>query len=51
MVSGSAASTSHPSELVAPLNKTAHDFDKATLDALLTRRFFFAPAFEIYGGE
>ncbi|OCF40405.1 glycine-tRNA ligase [Kwoniella heveanensis CBS 569] len=50
MVSASAASTSHPSELQAPINKTAHEFDKTTLDALLARRFFFAPAFEIYGG-
>ena len=31
-------------------NKTAHPFDKARLDALLNRRFFYAPAFEIYGG-
>ncbi|GFZ47268.1 AP-4-A synthetase, partial [Saitozyma sp. JCM 24511] len=50
MVSASAASTSHPSELHPPVNKTAHDFDKAVLDALLARRFFFSPAFEIYGG-
>ncbi|KAH8109450.1 glycyl-tRNA synthetase [Phellopilus nigrolimitatus] len=32
------------------VNKTAHTFDKTRLDALLNRRFFFAPAFEIYGG-
>jgi glycyl-tRNA synthetase len=51
MVTASAASTSHPSELHPPVNKTAHDFDKAVLDALLARRFFFSPAFEIYGGE
>ncbi|OXH30284.1 glycine-tRNA ligase [Cryptococcus neoformans] len=44
-----AASVSHPSELTVP-NKTAHSFDKSTLDALLARRFFFAPSFEIYGG-
>lgn len=44
-----AASVSHPSELTVP-NKTAHAFDKSTLDALLARRFFFAPSFEIYGG-
>ncbi|WWC90967.1 glycine-tRNA ligase [Kwoniella dendrophila CBS 6074] len=51
MVSQSAASTSGPSELIQPIiNKTAHEFDKTTLDALLARRFFFAPAFEIYGG-
>ncbi|WVR08850.1 glycine-tRNA ligase [Kwoniella sp. DSM 27419] len=50
MVSNSAASTSNPSELAQPINKTAHEFDKTTLDALLARRFFFAPAFEIYGG-
>lgn len=32
------------------VNKTAHAFDKTRLDALLNRRFFYAPAFEIYGG-
>ncbi|KAF9450846.1 glycine-tRNA ligase [Macrolepiota fuliginosa MF-IS2] len=32
------------------VNKTAHSFDKVRLDALLNRRFFYAPAFEIYGG-
>jgi glycyl-tRNA synthetase len=32
------------------VNKTAHEFDKTNLDAVLARRFFFAPAFEIYGG-
>ncbi|KAJ7595690.1 hypothetical protein C8J56DRAFT_1001720 [Mycena floridula] len=32
------------------VNKTAHAFDKARLEATLSRRFFYAPAFEIYGG-
>ncbi|KNZ76545.1 Putative glycyl-tRNA synthetase [Termitomyces sp. J132] len=32
------------------VNKTAHPFDKTRLEALLNRRFFYAPAFEIYGG-
>jgi len=32
------------------VNKTAHPFDKGRLEALLNRRFFYAPAFEIYGG-
>ncbi|KAH9950705.1 hypothetical protein B0H21DRAFT_721162 [Amylocystis lapponica] len=32
------------------VNRTAHPFDKGRLDALLNRRFFYAPAFEIYGG-
>ncbi|KAL7421097.1 Glycine--tRNA ligase 1, mitochondrial [Cryptotrichosporon argae] len=45
-----AASVPTPSTLAEPVNKTAHDFDKGVLDALLARRFFFAPAFEIYGG-
>ncbi|KAJ6555155.1 hypothetical protein DFH09DRAFT_1248463 [Mycena vulgaris] len=35
---------------MSAVNKTAHAFDKARLDALLNRRFFYAPAFEIYGG-
>ncbi|KXN89030.1 Putative glycine--tRNA ligase [Leucoagaricus sp. SymC.cos] len=34
----------------APVNKTFHPFDKVRLEALLNRRFFYAPAFEIYGG-
>lgn len=51
MVNDSAASVSKPSELATPINKTAHEFDKPQLDAMLLRRFFFAPAFEIYGGE
>jgi glycyl-tRNA synthetase len=33
-----------------PINKTAHPFDKVRFEALLNRRFFYAPAFEIYGG-
>ncbi|KAA1472692.1 glycyl-tRNA synthetase [Dentipellis sp. KUC8613] len=32
------------------VNKTAHPFSKPQLEALLNRRFFYAPAFEIYGG-
>lgn len=32
------------------VDKTAHPFDKVRLEALLNRRFFYAPAFEIYGG-
>ncbi|KAK7052507.1 glycine-tRNA ligase [Favolaschia claudopus] len=35
---------------MSTVNKTAHAFDKTRLDALLNRRFFYAPAFEIYGG-
>ena len=35
---------------MSAVNKLAHPFDKARLDALLNRRFFYAPAFEIYGG-
>ncbi|RXK37445.1 glycine-tRNA ligase [Tremella mesenterica] len=44
------ASVSQPSTLAQPINKSAHAFDKVMLDAMLARRFFFAPAFEIYGG-
>ncbi|KZT25895.1 glycyl-tRNA synthetase [Neolentinus lepideus HHB14362 ss-1] len=32
------------------VNKTAYPFDKTRLEAVLNRRFFYAPAFEIYGG-
>jgi len=35
---------------VAEIDKAAHPFDKANLEALLSRRFFYAPAFEIHGG-
>ncbi|EGN94310.1 hypothetical protein SERLA73DRAFT_188118 [Serpula lacrymans var. lacrymans S7.3] len=35
---------------MSSVNKTVHPFDKARLDVLLNRRFFYAPAFEIYGG-
>lgn len=33
------------------VNKTAHPFERAALDGLLIKRFFYCPAFEIYGGE
>jgi glycyl-tRNA synthetase len=33
-----------------PVKKSAHPFDKTRFEALLNRRFFYAPAFEIYGG-
>jgi glycyl-tRNA synthetase len=32
------------------VNKTAHEFSKPRLESLLSMRFFYAPAFEIYGG-
>ncbi|KAK4702119.1 glycyl-tRNA synthetase, partial [Phenoliferia sp. Uapishka_3] len=32
------------------VNKTAHEFERGALDGLLIKRFFFCPAFEIYGG-
>jgi glycyl-tRNA synthetase len=35
---------------MSTVNKAAHPFDKTRLEALLNRRFFYAPAFEIYGG-
>ena len=35
---------------MSTVNKTAFPFDKGRLEALLNRRFFYAPAFEIYGG-
>ncbi|KAF8305073.1 glycine-tRNA ligase [Clavulina sp. PMI_390] len=36
--------------MASTVNKTAHPFSKPDLEALLNRRFFYAPAFEIYGG-
>ena len=38
-------------DMAKPVNKTAHTLDKGRLEALLNRRFFYAPAFEIYGGQ
>ena len=38
------------SNMPTVINKTAHAFDKARLESLLGSRFFYAPAFEIYGG-
>ncbi|KZV68849.1 glycyl-tRNA synthetase [Peniophora sp. CONT] len=33
-----------------PVNKNAHAFDKTRFESVMNRRFFYAPAFEIYGG-
>lgn len=33
------------------VNKTAHAFSKDNLQNLLNQRFFYAPAFDIYGGQ
>ncbi|ORY50183.1 hypothetical protein BCR35DRAFT_310751 [Leucosporidium creatinivorum] len=42
------------SKMAAPssseVNKTAHAFERSALEGLLIKRFFFCPAFEIYGG-
>jgi glycyl-tRNA synthetase len=32
------------------VNKNAHVWDRTRLETMLNRRFFYAPAFEIYGG-
>ena len=40
----------YTSTMASAVNKNAHPFDKGRLEALLNRRFFYAPAFEIYGG-
>ncbi|SCZ96648.1 BZ3500_MvSof-1268-A1-R1_Chr4-4g07514 [Microbotryum saponariae] len=40
------ASVSHPDQV----NKTSHPFERQAIETLLLRRFFFCPAFEIYGG-
>ena len=40
----------YTSTMTSAVNKAVHPFDKARLEALLNRRFFYAPAFEIYGG-
>lgn len=50
-MSSTSASAATPAPVAGlPLNKTAHEFSKVEFDGLLSRRFFFAPAFEIYGG-
>jgi glycyl-tRNA synthetase len=41
----------HPNSMAdLTVRKDAHAFDKSRLEQLLNRRFFYAPAFEIYGG-
>ena len=40
----------YTSTMTLAVNKTFFPFDKGRLEALLNRRFFYAPAFEIYGG-
>ena len=40
----------YTSTMTSAVNKAVHLFDKGRLEALLNRRFFYAPAFEIYGG-
>jgi hypothetical protein len=51
----SSASAAQPNTLASPepvvVNRSHHEFDKTLFDSLLSRRFFFAPAFEIYGGR
>jgi hypothetical protein len=37
-------------DMTTTVIKDAHPFDKARLEGVLTRRFFYAPAFEIYQG-
>lgn len=36
--------------MASEVNKTAHEFKREALDGLLISRFFYCPAFEIYGG-
>lgn len=33
-----------------PVERTAHDFSRPQLEGLMTKRFFYTQAFEIYGG-
>ncbi|PWN31859.1 putative glycine--tRNA ligase GRS1 [Meira miltonrushii] len=35
---------------VTQINKTVHPFSRAQLEGLMTKRFFYTQAFEIYGG-
>ena len=44
------ASRSQKNHTMTVVNKTAHPFSKTNLEELLIKRFFYAPAFEIYGG-
>ena len=41
----------HAKMATATINKTAHPFERSRLESLLFGRFFYAPAFDIYGGE
>ena len=44
------AGRSQKTRTMTAVNKTAHPFSKSNLEELLIKRFFYAPAFEIYGG-
>lgn len=44
------ASRSQKNRTMSVVNKTGHPFSKTHLEELLIKRFFYAPAFEIYGG-
>ncbi|KAN0065243.1 Glycine--tRNA ligase 1, mitochondrial [Thecaphora frezii] len=35
---------------ITPVNRDAHPFSRAQLEALMTKRFFYIQSFEIYGG-
>lgn len=41
------ASTSAPTKV----NKSVHPFTRPALEDVITRRFFYCQAFEIYGGK
>jgi hypothetical protein len=47
MSTSQAAASSTPQSIV----KDAHPFSRSQLEGLLIKRFFYAPAFEHYGGE
>lgn len=47
----SLARQKHTRMTTTPVNKTVHPFERSRLESLLFGRFFYAPAFDIYGGE
>ncbi|PWN23394.1 putative glycine--tRNA ligase GRS1 [Microstroma glucosiphilum] len=44
------SSSATPANVAVEVNRTAHAFSRAQLEGVMTKRFFYNQAFEIYGG-
>lgn len=50
IVPGTTPDAPAPSSVSQQIDKTVHPFSRAQLEGLMTKRFFYTQAFEIYGG-